>query len=518
VANDGVDLDLYRGEIHALLGENGAGKTTLMNILAGLYQPDEGALLMEGRPIQIRSPRDAYRHGIGMVHQHFRLVPSLTVAENILLGLDRALAGGGAGSDPAPSPPASPSEREREFKGERERVRGWFGLRLQDHLARIQALARQFKLPVDPRAPVWQLSVGEQQRVEIVKMLYRGVRILILDEPTSALTPQESEGLLATLRTMAAQGRAIFFISHKLAEVLAIADRISVLRRGRRVATLRAGETDVRGLANLMVGEEWGEPKPEAGPPGETVLDVRNLRVRNDRGTVAVRGVSLVVRAGEVLGIAGVAGNGQQELAEALAGLRRVEGGTVLLAGAEVTHLSPRARILRGLRYLPADRRHVAVAPNLSIAENLILKSFRDPALGPAWWQDRGAIAAAARRRMAAFNVVGGTEDTPVRLLSGGNLQKVLLARELADGETFLLAQSPTRGLDVRSTLFVQDALRAQARQGQAVLLISEDLDEIFMLADRIAVMFAGEITGVLPAAQARREAVGLLMAGTRSP
>jgi simple sugar transport system ATP-binding protein len=494
-ANDGVDLDLLAGEIHAVLGENGAGKTTLMNVLAGLYQPDAGSILLEGSPVQIRSPRDAYRHGIGMVHQNFRLVPSFTVAENVLLGLEPGATVGGQG----------PGAGGR--------------LRMSDHLPRIEELSRRFGLPVDVEAPVWQLSVGQQQRVEIVKMLYRGARILILDEPTAALTPLETDGLFATLRTMREAGRAIFFISHKLDEVLRSSDRISVMRRGRVVGTLRPAETDARRLANLMVGEAVEETRPAAhAAPGAPVLECRDLRVLNDRGLEAVRGVSLAVRAGEVVGIAGVAGNGQQELAEALAGLRAVKDGAILLGGADVTRAAPRARIVGGLRYLPADRHGVAAAPNLSIADNLILKTFRDPAFGPPWWQDRAAILDHARRRMAEFNVLGGAPDAPIRLLSGGNLQKVLLARELTAGGTALVAQSPTRGLDVGATRFVHEALRRQARRGQGVLLISEDLDEILLLADRVGVMFAGQITGMLPAAEATREAVGLLMAGTRVP
>ncbi len=496
VANDDVHLDLRAGEIHALLGENGAGKTTLMNVLAGLYQPEAGTILLEGRPVQIRSPRDAYRHGIGMVHQHFRLVPSLTVAENILLGLDVERGSGVRGRGPGAG----------------------LLLRIKDHLPHIDALARRFNLPVEVAAPVWQLSLGQQQRVEIVKMLYRGARILILDEPTAALTPQETEGLFATLRSMREQGRAIFLISHKLGEVLEISDRISVMRRGRMVATLRPGETDVRGLANLMVGEALEEARPAGhGAPGAPALECRGLHVRNDRALPAIRGVSLTVRAGEVVGLAGVAGNGQQELAQALAGLRPVDGGAIFLGGVEVTRLSPRARIARGLRYLPADRHGVAAAPNLSLADNLILKTFREPAFGSAWWQDRAAILAHAGRRMAAFNVVGGAADAPIRLLSGGNLQKALLARELTAGGTLLLAESPTRGVDVAATRFVHETLRRQARRGQGVLVISEDLDEILLLADRVGVMFAGQITGMLPAAEATREAVGLLMAGTRA-
>ncbi len=492
-ANDGVDLEVRDGEVHALLGENGAGKTTLTSILVGLYQPDAGTIRVDGRVVELRSPRDAYRHGIGMVHQHFRLVPSFTVAENVLLGL-------AAGRRP-----------------------GW-RLRIRDHRVHVAEVARQFDLPVDVDAPVWQLSVGQQQRVEIVKMLYRGVRVLILDEPTAALTPQEARALFVTLRAMAAQGRAVVFISHKLDEVMSVADRISVMRRGRRVATLRPAETDPRRLAALMIGGDLEDAEsPRAAPPtapaasGPPALACEGLWVAGDHGRPAVRGVTLAVHAGETVGIAGVAGNGQRELAEALAGMRAVIRGRITLDGRDITTLPVRARIERGLGYLPGDRRRVGMAPDLSVAQNLALKSFRQPRFGSALWQDRGAVRREATRLMAEFRITGAGPDAPVGVLSGGNLQKVLLARELTLPGHALVAESPTRGLDVGATRFVHDALRAAARAGRAILLVSEDLDELLLLSDRVAVMFGGELMGVLAAASASREQLGLLMAGTRA-
>jgi simple sugar transport system ATP-binding protein len=368
---------------------------------------------------------------------------------------------------------------------------------------------------------VWQLSVGQQQRVEIVKMLYRGVRLLILDEPTAALTPQEARALFVTLRAMAAQGRAVVFISHKLDEVMSVADRISVMRRGRRVATLRPAETDPRRLAALMIGGDAADAETpraatRAAPaaPGPPALACEELWVIGDHGRPAVRGVTLAVHAGETVGIAGVAGNGQRELAEALAGLRGVTGGRILLDGREVTALPVRARIERGLGYLPGDRRRVGTASDLSVAQNLALKSFRQPRFGSALWQDRGAVRREASRLMAEFRITGAGPDAPVGVLSGGNLQKVLLARELTLPGRALVAESPTRGLDVGATHFVHDALRAAARAGRAVLLVSEDLDELLLLSDRVAVMFGGGLMGGIPAGSASREGLGLLMAG----
>jgi simple sugar transport system ATP-binding protein len=493
VANDGVDLEIAAGEVHALLGENGAGKTTLTSILVGLYQPDAGTIRVNGRVVELRSPRDAYRHGIGMVHQHFRLVPSFTVAENVLLGLDTT--------------------------GQRP---GW-RLRIGDHRVRVAEVARRFGLPVDVDAPVWQLSVGQQQRVEIVKMLYRGVRLLILDEPTAALTPQEARALFVTLRAMAAQGRAVVFISHKLDEVMSVADRISVMRQGRRVATLRPAETDLRRLAALMIGGDPGDAEPPRATtraipaaPGPPVLASEALWVMGDHGRPAVRDVTLAVHAGETVGVAGVAGNGQRELAEALAGLRAVSRGRIVLDGRDVSRLPVRTRIERGLGYLPGDRRRVGTAPDLSIAQNLALKSFRQPRFGSVFWQDRGAVRREAGRLMAEFRITGAGPDAPVGVLSGGNLQKVLLARELTLPGQALVAEAPTRGLDVGAARFVHDALRAASRAGRAVLLVSEDLDELLLLSDRIAVMFGGELMGVIPAGAASREELGLLMAGTR--
>ncbi|MGH7307189.1 MAG: ABC transporter ATP-binding protein [Candidatus Rokuibacteriota bacterium] len=496
IANDGIDLEVRDGEVHALLGENGAGKTTLMNILAGLYQPDAGMILLDGHPVRLSSPRDAYRHGIGMVHQSFKLVPSLTVIENTLLGLESA-AGGAADAPP--------------------RAVAW-RLDIENHRAPIAHTAARFNLSVDVDAPVWHLSVGEQQRVEIIRMLYRGVRIVIVDEPTAALTPSEAGGLLTTLRRMAQDGCSVIFVSHKLDEVMAVADRVSVIRHGRTVTTVPVGETNRRQLAALMMGEADDKARVavHVGPRGRgpTVLSCEDLSVGGDHGRRAVHGLTLTVSAGEVVGIAGVAGNGQRELAEALVGLRPISGGTIRLEGRDVTRASVFARIQAGLRYLPADRLRVGAAPNLSVAENLVLKRFREPAFGSWMWQDRRAVGEHALRLMRTFTVTGGEPHTPVRLLSGGNLQKMLLARELTLTGSMIVAESPSRGLDIGATRFAHALLEEEAALGRGVLLVSEDADELLLLCDRIAVMSSGRLIGMLSRDTASRERLGLLMAG----
>ncbi|RME33947.1 MAG: ABC transporter ATP-binding protein [Thermoflexia bacterium] len=479
LANDHVDLAVRAGEVHALLGENGAGKTTLMNILYGIYHPDEGEILIKGNPVRINSPSDATRLGIGMVHQHFRLVPSHTVVENVVLGLPR----------PFFFPDRAARQKLREF-------------------------AQRYGLNVDPDARVWQLSAGEQQRVEIVKALYRGADILILDEPTSMLTPQEIRELMATVRQMAAEGKTVIFITHKLDEVFAASDRVTVLRQGKVIATLETSQTDKRELARLMVGRDVLfrlEKKPVQ--PGPTVLEVKNLYVRSDRGPMAVKGVSFHIAAGEILGIAGVAGNGQRELAEALAGLRPIVKGQVLLQGKDMSNHPPRILAREGVCYVPAERL-VGTVPNLSVAENLILKAYDQSPFCRGIFLNREAIENHADRLIAEYGVATPSRETPIKLLSGGNIQRAILARETSCSPRLLIAVHPTSGLDIGATEYIRQTLLAQREQGTAILLVSEDLEEILQLSDRIAVMYGGEIMGILPAEQADLETIGLMMAG----
>lgn len=496
LANDQVNLTVRAGEIHALLGENGAGKSTLMNILSGLYRPDAGEMYLSVRnggqlqPADIHSPGDAIERGIGMVHQHFMLVPTQTVAENVILGL-----------------------------------RGTpFVLNVSQVETRIRELARQYRLPVDPAAFIWQLSVGEQQRVEILKLLYRGAEVLILDEPTAVLTPQESDELGHTLRRMADEGKAIIFITHKLDEVTAFADRVTVLRQGKNVATLPIADTNKTELARLMVGRGvlFYIEKTES-QPGPVLLGLRDLQALNDKGLPALRGVSLEVRSGEILGVAGVAGNGQRELAEAITGLRRSTGGQVLVRGKDLTNCSPRQFIQAGVCHVPADRLGMGLAGNLPVSDNLIMKAYRRSSLASGPFLRRQAIAAFARRLIDAFKILTPSATTPARMLSGGNQQKAILAREITAGEhmsrdeaTVLVAVHPTRGLDVGAIETVHRILLEQRAQHAAILLISEELDELMVLSDRIAVIFEGEIMGIVDAADADVEHLGLMMAGQR--
>ncbi len=479
LANDGVDFDARQGEIHALLGENGAGKTTLMNILYGIYQPDEGEIWVRGKPVAIRSPREAIRLGIGMIHQQFRLVHNHTVAENIVLGL-----------------------------------RGRFFNPAQDAQQRIVEFAERYRLSVDPQARIWQLSAGEQQRVEIVKALYRGADILIMDEPTSMLTPGEVDDLFAVLRRMAAEGKTIILITHKLDEVMRISERVTVLRRGRVEATLETAGTDKRELARLMVGHEvlFRTEKAQV-QTGREVLRVEALHALNDKGLPALKGVSLSVAAGEIVAIAGVAGNGQRELVETLVGLRQATGGRVLVNGEEVTRQSPRAIAEQGVCYIPAERLR-ALIPEMSVAENLILREYRAPQFGKGLLLDRRAIARFSDSLIAQYSVTAPGRDTPLKLLSGGNIQRVMLARETCGSPRLLIAAHPTSGLDVAATEYIWQRLLQERERGAAVLLVSEDLDEIFALSDRIAVMFGGEMMGIVPTAEADLEEVGLMMAG----
>jgi simple sugar transport system ATP-binding protein len=482
VANDGVDFDLRAGEVHALLGENGAGKSTLMNILDGLYAPDAGTVSVSGRPVEFRSPADAIGAGLGMVHQHFALVPTMTVTENILVGL------------PAPR----------------------FRIDMDRYHDEVADLARRHGLTVHPRSRLWQLSVGEQQRVEILKLLYRGARILVMDEPTAVLAPQETDELFGTLRAMVEDGASIVFISHKLGEVARIADRITVMRRGRVTAAgVPAAGATPRELARLMVGRDVLE-EIERSPfePGPVLLSVRDVEADGDRGLPALRGLSLDVRAGEILGIAGVAGNGQTELAEVLTGLRPCRAGQVLAADAEVTNRPPRESIRRGIAHVPEDRTGVGSAPNLSVTDNLIMKSYREAPIAKGWAIDARTARQLAEELRAGYEIAAPSVDVEARLLSGGNLQRLILAREIEAKPRIMVAVQPTRGLDVGAIEAVHRLLLAQRGAGAATLLISEDLDEILALADRVAVIFEGRIVGLFEAPEADVAEIGLLMTG----
>jgi len=485
LANDHVDFDLREAEVHALLGENGAGKSTLMNVLAGLYKPEEGSVFIQGKPVHFNSPRDAIAHGLGMVHQHFMLVPSQTVTENILLGLD----------DPR------------------------FVLNLPELDKRVLALQERYGLKVDPKAKIWQLSVGEQQRVEILKMLYRGTRVLIMDEPTAVLTPQEVRELFNTLRSMIQRGHSIIFISHKLDEVLAIANRITVLRHGRATAAgLDAKGVTKSELARLMVGREVVfSLEKKAVTPGPAALSLENVVVENDRGLPALRGLELQVRSGEIVGVAGVAGNGQTELAQVITGLRRAKSGCITVGGDDLTNCHPRQAIDRGVSHIPEDRAGVGSSPTLSVADNLIMKSYRMPPVASGWVLNRPVIRQNAEKLKKDYDIAAPSIDTEARLLSGGNLQKMILAREMSSTPKVMIAMQPTRGLDVGAIEAVHRLLLQEREQGAAILLISEELDEIVSLADRIVVMYEGQIMGELSAAEADLEKIGLMMAGTKS-
>jgi ABC-type uncharacterized transport system ATPase subunit len=480
VANDGVDFTARAGEIHALLGENGAGKTTLMRVLYGIYQPDEGEIFLDGRAIRVRSPAEALALGIGMVHQHFRLVPTLSVEENVILGL-----------------------REGLF-GNLRRVR-----------ERLAAIARDYGLEVDPRAKVWELSVGEQQRVEILKALYRRVQILIMDEPTSVLTPQEVKQLFSTLRSLVEAGLTVIFITHKLDEVLEVSDRVTVLRKGKVVATLPTAEADKPSLARMMVGREVVF-RLERGPAklGEKLLEVRDLQALNDRGLPAIRGLSFELYGGEILGVAGVAGNGQKELVEVLTGLRKATKGRVLLFGKDLTNRSPKEIAAAGVAHIPEERLRRGLVPEMSVAENLVLKSYRDPPFARGPFLDQRVIISHAERAIAAYQIMTPSYNTPAKLLSGGNIQRLILARELSGQPRLIIAAHPTYGLDVGATEQIRGLLLRQRELGAGVLLISEDLEEILSLSDRILVLFAGQAMGLLEAEEAELEELGLLMAG----
>jgi general nucleoside transport system ATP-binding protein len=483
LANDAIDLELRQSEILALLGENGAGKSTLMSILYGLLRPDQGEIRLRGQTVRFRSAHDAIRHGLGMVHQHFMLVPTLTVAENLMLG--------------QPSPRAPLLEDRRAVA------------------ARITELARRHGLAVDPHSRVESLSVGQQQRVEILKALYRGAEILILDEPTAVLTPQEVDELLAVLRGLAADGRSIVFISHKLDEVLRLADRIAVLRGGRLVATVAAASTDARALGRLMVGRDLENVvATHAAGQREPRLTLRRVEAVDDRGVPALRGIDLVVHAGEIVGIAGVDGNGQRELEEVIAGLRPLRSGRILLAGHDVTIAPVSRRLAAGLGHVASDRYGRALLRDFTIADNLVLGRFHRPPFSRAGILDRAAIEEHAGRLAETFGIRAASIDSPAGRLSGGNAQKLVLARALSQAPPVLLVCQPTRGVDVGAIEQVHGELLRRRDAGMAILLISTELDEVLALSDRILVLYEGRIAGERRAGAATADELGLMMGG----
>ena len=483
VANDHVDFELAKGEVHALLGENGAGKSTLMNILYGLYHPDEGEIRLEGKRIRIDSPRDAIDRGIGMVHQHFMLIPVMTVAENIVLA-----------TEPTKGPFLDLASAEK----------------------RVRELSKQYGLTVRPEAKVASISVGMQQRAEILKALYRGAEILILDEPTAVLTPQEASELFTILRSLQEDGKSIIFISHKLNEVLEIADRITVLRQGKKIDTVPHEGATREGLARLMVGREvvLSVEKPPA-EPGETLLEVKDLVVADERGLEAVRGISLEVKAGEIVGIAGVDGNGQSELIDALTGLRSPSAGTITAAGENLTSANARACLDAGVGHIPEDRQVRGLVLDFTLAENLALHDYAKEPNSRWGWLYPGRLIERAGRLLKEFDVRGGRPQTLAAALSGGNQQKVVIAREVSRDPRILVAAQPTRGLDVGAIEFVHRRLVKERDEGRAILLVSFELEEILSLSDRILAVYEGRIVGEYEPGVSEEE-LGIAMTGGR--
>ena len=482
LANDHIDFDLRRGEVHALLGENGAGKSTLMNVLYGLYHPDDGEILVSGETVSMSSPREAISHGIGMVHQHFMLIPVMTVAEIIVLAV----------------------EPRRD------------GILLDYRAARRQVseLAETFGFAIEPDARIQDITVGQQQRVEILKALFRRAEVLILDEPTAVLTPQETGELFAILRTLTREGLSIVFITHKLNEVLEIADRITVLRRGKLIETLPAAGATEESLARLMVGREvLFRVEKTPAEHGETLLAVEGLHVRDDRGIAKVRNVSFQVHGGEIVAIAGVDGNGQSELIDAITGLRKLEAGRVEISGIDVTKDSAKEHFDKGVGHIPEDRQHRGLLLDFSIAENIALHDFRKAPTSRFGWLYPKQLIERARRLIKEFDVRGGGPQTHASALSGGNQQKVILAREIDRDPTVLIAAQPTRGLDVGAIEFVHRRLIEERDEGRGVLLVSLELEEVLSLADRILVIYEGEIVGEFPPT-ATEEELGLAMTG----
>ena len=481
LANDNVDFTAYKGEIHALLGENGAGKSTLMNILTGVLRPDGGEILINGARVSMKSPGDALALGIGMIHQHFKLVKPFTVAENIVLGMEQVKI-----------------------------------LKKQALEQQVKALSEEYKIDINPASAIWQLSIGEQQRVEILKVLYRKANILILDEPTAVLTPDEVRELFGTLRNMAAMGCTIIFITHKMNEVMEFADRITVLRDGRLVKALKKEETTEQELAQLMVGREisMGRRNTENTTRNEAILRVKGLTVLNDKKLKAVNDLSFDLYAGEILGIAGVSGNGQKELMEALAGLRPTVSGHLEVRGEDISRSSPRERIGRGVAFIPEDRYGFALIKTMTVTENASLKCYRKPEFCRRGVLNYRKLEQQAGRFIEEFEIKVGGPKSLVQSMSGGNAQKLILARETAENPSVILASYPVRGLDIKATESIHKILVQEKSRGAGVLLVSEDLDEIFQLSDRVAVMYEGTFMGILPVGEVGLEQIGMAMAG----
>ncbi len=481
LANSGVSFDVKSGEVHALLGENGAGKSTLMRQLYGLYQPDEGEIIIDGKLYVFRSPADAIRAGIGMIHQHFMLVPTLTVAQNVALGL----------------------------RSSREPL-----LDLDKVSKRIQELSEAYGIRVEPRAYVWQLSVGEQQRVEIMKALYRGASLIILDEPTAVLTPQEVNDLFITLRRMVSEGHSLVFISHKLHEVTDISDRITVLRDGKVIGTRPTREVTRDELVKMMVGRELKELEPRPLKPGAVTLRIEGLKTMGDRGAESLHGVDLEIHAGEILGLAGVSGNGQRELAECLAGMRKATSGKIIIGKNDITASTLNQRIDAGMAYIPEERMRDGAIREFSVEENIYLHDHSSRQYTNGIFLNFPRMESHAIDLVNEFTVKTPSLETPLKNLSGGNIQKLIMARELSRRPDALIAAQPTRGVDIGATEYIHQRLLAQREAGTAIMLISEDLDEIRTLSDRIAIMYEGKIIGIVERGQATIEQIGLMMAG----
>ncbi|MDR1949075.1 MAG: ABC transporter ATP-binding protein [Spirochaetaceae bacterium] len=485
MANDRVNLALYPGEIHALLGENGAGKSTLMNILMGIYAPNEGSIFLNGKQVVIKNPKDAVRMRIGMVHQHFKLIEPLTVAENVLLCSNRCR----------------------------------YVLNTREMYQQIRDCSRQFNLAVDPGAKIWQLSVGEQQRVEIVKQLFAGADILILDEPTSVLTPQETAELFKTLRAMVRQGKTVLFITHKLYEVMTYGDRITVLRDGRSIDTGLTADTDRRSLAHLMVGRELQSVtgRPERIISGDPVLRLEGVRAMGDRGHEALKGINLDIRRGEILGIAGVAGNGQRELSEVITGLRKPLSGKVYINGEDISGSTPRQCTRRGIGFIPEDRMGMGLVGTLDMLDNVILRDYDSDFCNRRGLLNKKGVARRAEDFVNRYAIKNTGVKKPVSLMSGGNLQKLLIAREISGDPKLLVASYPVHGVDIGATEAIHRILMEQRDRGAAILLISEDLEELFEMSDRVAALYGGRITGIVEIHQVTQETyneVGRLMLG----